>query len=239
MFIGRKEDLQFLEKQYTSEKFSFIPIYGRRRVGKTTLIQEHIRTKPAIYFQAFELKAQINLEKFSQEVNKVIFAEMGLSLPSYASINEMFLALTNFAKTNQFVLVIDEYPYLAKVIPEVSSLLQYYIDHHWKDNGNIQLILCGSSMSFMERQVLGYKSPLYGRKTGQIKLKAFSFEETREYLQEMDKQSVFEIYGITGGIPLYLEEVHQGKSVMENIQSMFLSKNSLLFEEPANLLKQE
>lgn len=239
MFVGRIEDLAFLQEQYEAEKFSFIPIYGRRRVGKTSLIQQHIKNKTAIYFQAFEEKAELNLERLSNELNQIIFGKVGENLPSYTSLSNALQAFTDFSQKEKCILIIDEYPYLAKSMPEVNSIFQYFIDHHWKENGNIQLILCGSSMSFMLHQVLGYKSPLYGRKTGQIKLRAFTFKETLEYFSESNPQEVVGYYGLTGGIPQYMEQIDPEKHLAENIQQMFLTTTSLLFEEPQNLLKQE
>ena len=239
MFIGRKDDLKFLNTEYQREQFSFVPIYGRRRVGKTTLIRKFIEDKKAIYFQAFESRAIINLERLSHSVNSLIFGEIGSTMPAYKSIYDILTVISDYVKEQKCVFIIDEYPYLAKVIPEISSIIQYFIDHEWKQNGNMKLILCGSSMSFMERQVLGEKSPLYGRKTGQIRLSAFTFQETKMYFPHMKGEDVLAIYGITAGIPQYLEQVNPKITPIENIREMFLSKNSSLFDEPQNLIKQE
>jgi AAA+ ATPase superfamily predicted ATPase len=239
MFVGRDEDLKFLESEYQRDKFSFIPIYGRRRVGKTTLIREFIKDKTAIYYQAAEEKKELNIERLSQTISQLIYPGLPASIQMLPDFQAIFDAITDYAKDNRLIFIIDEYPYLAKAAPEVSSLIQHQIDHVWKDVPNLKLILCGSSMSFMERQVLGYKSPLYGRRTGQIKLKPFDFYQTREYFMGMDSVELAEIYAITGGIPQYLEQVNPNLSTIENIQRMFLTKNSFLLEEPQNLLKQE
>lgn len=239
MFIGRSDDLDFLNKQYQQNRFSFIPIYGRRRVGKTTLIRKFIEDKAALYFQAFESRDTINIERLSYAVNTFVFGNIGNAMPAYQNFYDILAVISDYAKKNKCIFIIDEYPYLAKVIPEASSIIQYFIDHEWKQNGNMKLILCGSSMSFMERQVLGEKSPLYGRKTGQIRLSAFTFQETMMYFPNMKGEDVFAIYGITNGIPQYLEQVDQNCSPIDNIEAMFLSKNSSLFDEPQNLIKQE
>ena len=204
MFLGRTADLAFLENQYHQKSFSFVPIYGRRRVGKTTLIKMHLKGKPFIYFQTFETSTLPNLAGLSKEINRLIFGTLGTSLPPYSSLNEALEVVTKYIKDHPCALVIDEFPYLAKVIPESSSIIQYFIDHYWKEVEHFQLILCGSTISFMERQVLGHKSPLYGRKTGQIKLKPFSFKETISYFPSFPIERIFGFYGITGGVPQIL-----------------------------------
>jgi AAA+ ATPase superfamily predicted ATPase len=239
MFVGRKEDLAFLNSQYQLEKFSFIPIYGRRRVGKTTLIREYIKDKKAIYFQATEEKAELNLERLSQRVAEILYPEMPKNMQLFQSFAQIFEAISKIAETEKIILIIDEYPYLANAEKTLNSLLQEQIDHHWKDLANLQLILCGSSMSFMERQVLGSKSPLYGRKTGQIKLRAFDFYQTKAYFPKMAPVQLAEIYAITGGVPQYLAQIDPNLSTIDNIKCTFLNRNAFLFEEPQNLLKQE
>ncbi|SJZ85859.1 hypothetical protein SAMN02745116_01625 [Pilibacter termitis] len=239
MFVGRIEDLNFLNKQYHANKFSFIPIYGRRRVGKTTLIKEFIQDKKAIYYQALEEREELNIERLSNAVSCVLYPDLPKSAQLFRSYTDIFNAISEYAEKEKIIFIIDEFPYLAKASKSIRSLLQNQIDHHWKDKANIQLILCGSSMSFMERQVLGYKSPLYGRKTGQIKLRPFDFYQTQDYFPTMEKEKVAEIYGITGGIPQYLEQINPEISTINNIRETFLKKTSLLFEEPQNLLKQE
>ena len=132
----------------------------------------------------------------------------------------------------------DEYPYLAQSNRAISSILQAHIDMKLKDS-KLFLILCGSSMSFMEYQVLGYKSPLYGRRTAQFKIKPFTYYESALLLEGFNIEDQAILYGITGGIPEYLSRVRLNISLKENIENLFLSESSHLFEEPVNLLKQE
>ena len=120
----------------------------------------------------------------------------------------------------------------------LSSLLQQFIDNKFKQT-NIFIILCGSSMSFMENQVLGYQSPLYGRRTGQFKLEPFEFDVSRQYHKKFDNQEQAILYGITGGVPQYLELMNGDKPLRHNIIHSFFTPDTMLFEEPANLLKQE
>nr|WP_236629316.1 MULTISPECIES: ATP-binding protein [Lactobacillus] len=157
---------------------------------------------------------------------------------SFSSFEITFQQIAELAKKERVVLVIDEYPYLAQVYPPISSMLQSYIDREYAKT-NMFLILCGSSISFMEYQVLGYKSPLYGRRTVQYKLKPFTLRGAEELLPNYSKKDVFVINSIVGGVPKYLNLISDRIPVMENIKATFLNPDSLLFEEPSNLLKQE
>ena len=171
MFVGRKEEMKKLDQMYKSGGFEFAVIYGRRRIGKTTLITEFCRGKKAIYYMASESTAKENLESFSRAVFEV--TSPGVEMPPFQSFDHLFRFIGQYLE-EQLILVIDEYPYLAASEKSVSSLLQAHIDRYWKDSP-LMLILCGSSMSFMENQVLGYKSPLYGRRTGQFRLRPCYF----------------------------------------------------------------
>jgi AAA+ ATPase superfamily predicted ATPase len=173
VFIGRERELKTLNDHYKSNNFTFFCIYGRRRVGKTELIKEFIKNKKAIFFTGAEDIKESNLAVFSAAVRKTIFNIKSKAV--YADFRDAFYDIYEYAKMEKLILVIDEYPYLAKSYPGISSLLQIEIDHRLKET-NIFIILCGSSMSFMEAQVMWHKSPLYGRRTGQIKTLPFDFE---------------------------------------------------------------
>lgn len=136
------------------------------------------------------------------------------------------------------VLAIDEYPYLAGGFHSISSILQAHIDSQFKDS-KLFLILCGSSMSFMEKQVLGYKSPLYGRRTAQFKILPFDFFESLPFFEAFSKEEKAILYGVTGGIPEYLTKINPAKTVRDNIIDLFLTSSGHFYEEPSNLLKQE
>ena len=237
MFTGRDKELSRLEEMFQSGKFEFAVIYGRRRVGKTTLIQEFIKNKKAIYFVAMESGEINNLQSISQSIYSLTFPD-SKKAPIFSSFSEVFENITALAKKERIVLVIDEYPYLAGVSKGISSVLQSFIDQKFK-NSNLFLILCGSSMSFMENQVLGYQSPLYGRRTAQFKIKPFDFQETLRWYKNFDLFEKAIVYGITGGVPQYLEKIDDAISLKKNIMQCFLNENSFLFEEPSNLLKQE
>ena len=236
MFVGRVRELQSLNQSWNSNGFQFPVIYGRRRVGKTALINEFVRGKDVIYFTGLETNAQQNLENLS----KSIFGFMNGfdATPVFPGFQEAFEHVFLLAQTRRLILVIDEYPYVARSYKGLGSILQALIDKY-KDTSGLFLILCGSSMSFMEEQVLGYQSPLYGRRTAQYRILPFDFFESRLYFKSFSAQDMALLYGMVGGTPQYLLQMNDGLSVEENIKNAFLNTSSYLFEEPHNLLKQE
>ncbi|MCL1859466.1 MAG: ATP-binding protein [Oscillospiraceae bacterium] len=237
MFIGRNTELKKLNEMYASNKFECAIIYGRRRVGKTTLIKEFIKDKKAIYFLAREADGGANLNGFSNDIYAVTAKELAKKA-FFSDWESTFDYIYQISKDNRIILVIDEYPFLAGGYRPISSILQAHIDNQFKDS-KLFLILCGSSMSFMEYQVLGYKSPLYGRRTAQFKILPFNFFESLPFYNGFDSVDKAILYGMTGGIPEYLNKINTNKSVPENIIDLFLTPSGLLFEEPSNLLKQE
>jgi len=214
-------------------------MYGRRRVGKTALISEFIKDKEVIYFTGQETNAKDNLESLSHSIF-AISSDFSSSAPIFTGYKEALEAVFNLAQKRRIILAIDEYPYLAHSYRGISSLLQTFIDKY-KETSKLFIILCGSSLSFMENQVLGYKSPLYGRRTAQFRILPFDFQQTKEYFYggNFSHEDIALLYGITGGIPLYLSLMDKELSVEDNIKQNFLSPSGYLFEEPGNLVKQE
>ena len=236
MFIGRSRELETLERLYKSEKFEFAVLYGRRRVGKTALINRFISDKKSIYFMGVESNAKQNLENLSQSIME--FAS-GLSTEvSFSSFQAALEAVFSLAEHERIILAIDEYPYVARASKSLASTLQLLIDKY-KDTSKLMLILCGSSMSYMEDHVLAYKAPLYGRRTAQIKLQPFDFDEACACFKNFSAEDKALIYGIAGGTPQYLLQMSDKLSVEDNIKNTFLNPTSFLYEEPTNLLKQE
>jgi hypothetical protein len=237
MFAGRARELDKLEELYRSGQFEFAVFYGRRRVGKTTLIREFMKEKQGIYYMSVEGTKTENLSGLSNA-----FGVQNGALLQNAVFQDYEALLAHIDKIAQsgerLIIAIDEYPYLAASYPAISSMLQKHIDECWKDS-RLFLILCGSSMSFMEEQVLGYKSPLYGRRTAQFKIRPFTFWESREMLQNFTPGEQAFLYGVTGGIPEYLSRVNSTLSADENVIQLFFDESGRLFEEPVNLMKQE
>lgn len=239
MFIGRENELAALQRCYESGSFECFVIYGRRRVGKTAIINQFCKGKRAIYFQALESDIARNVEALSSAIT--MMGQGGRPVPDapvYANFSAALEAVFDLAAEERCVLVIDEYPYLARADASVSSILQHAIDNH-KDASKLMIVLCGSSMSFMAKQVLGYESPLYGRRTAQLKIEPFDFAQSRSFHPRLGTCDALEVYALTGGIPLYLEKVDGEASLEDNLARNFLDPSCYLFEEPGNLLKQE
>ena len=239
-FVGRDREIKKLNTLYQDEGFQFVVIYGRRRVGKTMLINEFLKGKRSAYYMAVEGTAKENLTGIS----KTLLTE-GVSdfyMPEFSDFESLLLYIDHLCKNSdgqeRLVIAIDEFPYLAASYPAISSMLQSHIDQCWK-NSNLFLILCGSSMSFMEEQVLGYKSPLYGRRTAQFKLHPFSYFEAKEMLSEFSTEEQAVLYGVTGGIPEYLSRIRSNQSMDDNIKELFFDESGRLFDEPGNFLNQE
>lgn len=237
MFIGRERELADLNRRYESGKFEFAVIYGRRRVGKTILINEFVKDKECILYSATETNAKQNLTELSRSIY-ALSDDYSNSESVFSSFQAAFETVFTIAEKRRIVFVIDEYPYLASCSKGVSSVLQLLVDRY-HEKSKLFIILCGSSMSFMENQVMGYKSPLYGRRTCQYKIRPFEFFEARKYYSNFSGEDMAAIYGITGGIPLYMSLMNDRLSVEQNIKDNFLTPNAYLYEEPTNLIKQE
>ena len=236
MFVGRTQELNWLNEQFVSSRFEMSIIYGRRRVGKTTLLQKFIEGKRAVFFLATEAGNQMNLSLLSESIYQV--TNPGMTLPPFQDYESAFRYVSQQAQTERLLLIIDEYPYLAAGEPSISSILQRCIDLFFKQS-KCFIILCGSSMSFMEQQVLNEKSPLYGRRTAQYKICPFSFRECCNYFAGQSADAIAHFYGVTGGIADYLNFIDPDRSIDENIIRLYFERRGRLYEEPPNLLNQE
>jgi len=237
MFFGRDFELSELTRQYKSTRFEFPVIYGRRRVGKTELIREFIKDKKAIYIQGIIGKQKQNLDNLALAIYEFKHQKLPLQI-SYKTIEAALEDITRLMEKEKVIFIIDEFPYLAESIPSVSSVLQMYIDQKWTYLDSM-LILCGSSMSFIEKQVLSYESPLYGRNMTRYKLLPFSFRECCDFLNSTPRDDVLAYYAFTNGIPYYLSMIDDSLDLMGNLNQLFLQRNSRLLEEPMNLLNME
>jgi AAA+ ATPase superfamily predicted ATPase len=200
------------------------------------LINEFIKDKDAIFFTGIESNARQNLANLSRNI--LSFADTALENTEFPSFQAALEYVFSLAERKRIILVIDEYPYVAKASKSFASTLQSLIDKH-KDRSKLYLILCGSSMSFMESNVLAYRAPLYGRRTAQLKILPFDFFESRSYFKKFSDLDMATVYGIVGGTPQYLLRMDDSLTLAENIKRGFLDPSSPLFEEPGNLLKQE
>ena len=236
-FINRKNEMKTLEKEFERES-SFTVIYGRRRTGKTTLIKEFIKTKESFYFFADKQNEMIQIERFKKQL-AIYFNDDLLDKIEIKDWDTLFSYLiSKLPKDEKFALVIDEFQYLCMVNKNFSSIFQRIYDEKLKDS-NIMLILCGSLISMMYSEVLAYDSPLYGRRTAQIRLKPIKFDYYNEFFTDKSHKELIEFYSITGGIPKYIQEFNKNKSPIWNIENNIFDNNNFLYSEPKFLLQEE
>lgn len=234
-FIDREKELEFLESQI-KKPASFVVIYGRRRVGKSELIKRFIKNKKAIYLLATQEVEKELIESFSSEIAEC-FKDSALKVNPFWQ----FKQIAEYIKEKDIadlILVIDEFPYLVDANKAIPSILQKYWDTHFKSMG-LHIILCGSSVGAMETEVLGRKSPLYGRRTGQWKVDPLPFKEFVKFFPNAAFESLVEFYSITGGIPLYILEFDGSKTAYENAKTAIATRGSLLYQETDIILKEE
>ncbi len=236
MFIGRERELEMLHKLYASNHFEFVVVYGRRRVGKTALLSHFIENKPGIYFMGVESNARQNLDNLSKSILEYTLGH-GVNT-SFATFQDALEYVFKLSLEQKIILVLDEYPYIARASKSLASTLQLLIDKY-KDSSKLKLVLCGSSMSYIEDHVLSYKAPLYGRRTAQIKVQPFDFHEVCQCYPLFSAEEKAIAYGMVGGTPQYILQINDELSIEDNIKRVFLNPMSSLFEEPENLLKQE
>jgi len=234
-FIGRENELGKLNSEYQRDD-SFVVIYGRRRVGKTTLIKEFLKGKTAFYFLATEELESQSMKRLAGVIARTTKNSV-LQKAIFTDWLDLFQIIANYQPEEKKVLVIDEFPYLVKTNPAFPSVLQNAWDEVLKDN-NVMLILSGSLIGMMQKHALSYDSPLYGRRTAQMRLAPLSFTDIYA-VQELPFEKAVEQYAVTGGVPKYLEFFEDDRELEEKLKETILSKSGFLYEEPNFLLKSE
>ena len=238
MFIGRGKELKSLESVYEKDGFGMTVIYGRRRVGKSTLIKEFVKDKKVIFYTATKVGPERNIELFTKQVLDVLEPSISdAAFPSLESVLDLISARIQDGD-EKTVLVIDELPYWAEKDEALLSILQKYIDTMWLQK-NMMIILCGSTLSFMEKKVLSEKSPIFGRRDSQIKLEAFNYRDSALFVPRYSAEDKAICYGVTGGVAKYLALFDPKKSLDDNIIRLFFESDGYLFDETRNLLTQE
>lgn len=237
-FLNRKKELSLIEKRYDSQSFELIVIYGRRRIGKTQLLARSIEGRDAITCTGIKTTKEENVANLAHSL-------LGSIMPnSMIPIFDSYYGLFDFINHNDAflgkkeIIILDEYPLLSGNDDELSSVLQYSIDHYWKDR-DIKLVLCGSSISFMRNRVLSGDSPLFGRMTLKLEIRPFSYWEMKAYGWDYDPEEIAILYSALGGVPRYLNFVDSSKSVEENLYDIFLSSGAILAGEVEELLNEE
>ena len=236
MFVGRKNELRVLEDTYNKPGFQMTVIYGRRRIGKSRLITEFIKGKKASYYVASRTSLEDNVKKWSsQAVADLAPAMEGLSV---ADLEAFFRFVGNLADKEKIVIALDEIPYVAEADDSFLSRFQAAVDTIFASK-NIYLIICGSAISFMEKEILSEKSPLFGRRTNQIFLRPFNYIESAEFVPKYNAEEKAVVYGVTGGVAKYLTLFDNNLSLDDNLIGNFFTTSGYLYEETMNLLTQE
>jgi hypothetical protein len=235
-FINRKEELTFLEKKYKSKNAELIILYGRRRIGKTELLSKFCEDKRAMYFLGRLESREDTIKRFNNLFIEAFKDNKLLSNP-LQNFDNIFDYLPE-RSTKRATLIIDEFPFIIERFPEMISILQDKWDSKLK-NSQIMIILCGSSISMMEKYAINYQSPLYGRRTGQWKLEKLRVFYLLDFFPNYSPKEIIELYSCLDSIPGYLVKFSKDKSLEKNIKEKVLSKGEFLYEEIEVLLREE
>jgi len=230
-FIGRKEELASLQELYDRKGFQMAVLFGRRRIGKTTLVNKVIEINKckSVSFVSTEMTESELLERMGNDVLESLAPNLSGKL-KFDSFDSIFDYIAEESAEERIIFVIDEYPYLAKSCPYMNSLLQKYIDNKWKKS-NLYFILLGSLVSFMREEVLGVSAPLHGRANLEFKINPFDYKDTALFVPEFNAEENAIVYGLTGGVAKYLEQFDSRLSLDENIEKLFFSRNAFFSEE--------
>ena len=236
-FVDREQEMATLQSEYGREGSSLVVLYGRRRVGKTTLISEFIRDKKALFFLASEESESQNRLAFQEKAADFLNSDL-LKNVEVKSWDVLFRAIMDTHFGSKPVIVLDEFQYLGRSNPAFPSVFQRIWEEILKDR-QVMVILCGSLISMMQSQTLAYDSPLYGRRTAQIRLKQIPFAYYHEFFPEKSRKELIEMYAVTGGVPKYIELFSQSTDIYSAIETCVLNRSGYLYDEPHFLLQQE
>ena len=240
VFMGREHELKTLQDQADRDGFHMIVVYGRRRIGKTALIRESCKNRRTLSFTAAESSNLVNLRNFSNAIHHAFNEpETFGTFPDWDAAFSYIITKLQQEPTQSLTIVFDEFPYAAEACPSLPSMLQIAIDHGFLQT-NATMILCGSNESFMEGRVLGYKSPLYGRRTAQIHLQPMNiFEASALMPANISAEERMHYYATLGGTPYYLNQIDPALTFSDNIRQLCFQVGGILYEEPMMLLRQE
>lgn len=236
-FVDREQEMATLQSEYGRDGSGLVVLYGRRRVGKTTLISEFIRDKKALFFLASEESESQNRLAFQEKAADFLNSDL-LKNVEVKSWDVLFRAIMDTHFGSKPVIVLDEFQYLGRSNPAFPSVFQRIWEEILKDR-QVMVILCGSLISMMQSQTLAYDSPLYGRRTAQIRLKQIPFAYYHEFFPKKSRKELIEMYAVTGGVPKYIELFSQSKDIYSAIETCVLNRSGYLYDEPHFLLQQE
>ena len=236
-FVDREQELQTLQNEYERNGSALVVLYGRRRVGKTTLISEFIKDKNALFFLATEESEAQNRNAFKEKVAEFIKSDL-LREADIKTWDPLFKSIVDAPSQSKPVIVLDEFQYLGKANAAFPSIFQRIWEETLKDKP-VMVVLCGSLISMMKSQTLAYNSPLYGRRTAQIQLKQIPFGYYHEFYPKKSYRGLIEMYAATGGVPKYIELFRENDDIYQAIDACVLNRSGYLYDEPYFLLQQE
>jgi uncharacterized protein len=236
-FINRNKELQSLRKEYEREGSSLYILYGRRRLGKTTLLREFSKSIPSIYYLADQSLDRENIQSLAKTI------ALSLNEPTFSSVfyptwYALFDSLDRIRNHQKICLILDEYPYLCGSNPALSSILQKQWDEHW-EQGSIMVVLNGSALSMMYKETLQPNSPLFGRRTAQLCLQPFHYWDSAKFFPSLSSIEQVKMFSITGGIPYYCHLASRYGSSKEALMELILTRDGPLRMEPKFLLKED
>jgi uncharacterized protein len=237
-FIGREQELRAFAREFERSRPSLIVVYGRRRVGKSTLVMHATTDRPSVYYQASKIATSENIALFKREVVRMLGESRILD-----SLNDWLGLLTYLveAARNEYrglTVVLDEFPYLCETEPALPSLVQKLWDAARTGDTSLKLILCGSKISFME-ELLAERNPLHGRQTLELDVGPLSYREAAKFFPEWSPDDQLYAYGVFGGIPYYLDLCDPAASLADNVRDLVLEKGAPLSDEPSHILQAE
>ncbi len=236
MFIGRKDELAFLREQYNASDGRLLVLYGRRRIGKTELLREFCKDKENVFYTCIECTDREQLNLFSKQM----FAS-GLDAARYLTTfndwEQAFSSISTIPFKGKKLVVIDEFSHMAKGNTSIMSILKKHWDETLKHQ-NVMIVLCGSSMGFFEQDLLAQKNPLYGRATGILKMLPMTFYDAIQFFPQYSVFDKIAAFAILGGIPHYLKQFDEQRTLAVNVQKSILQRGSILYSEPEFLLHQ-
>ena len=237
IFVNRESEIQFLLDRMKSDKAELVIVYGRRRIGKTELLRKAFKKEKAIYFVADLGADQDQRRRFSEALN-LLYPNPLLQTEIPPEWESLLRYIIEIGRKERVILMMDEFPYLCSSQPALPSILQRVWDEIGKDS-KLYLILSGSLVSFMEREILGHKSPLYGRRTGQLLLHPLPLYALEEFFPRYGPEERITTYAILGGVPAYLIQFSDKWSLPQNIEHQILNPTAFLHDEVRFILMEE
>ena len=240
MIIGRDKEKQLLTEILTSKEAEFVAVWGRRRIGKTFLIETFFKAQHCIFFHTTGIQkgaSRIQLQEFIKEIGNIFYNGAKIAVPNtwMEAFETLHHAIGQASTRAPIVLFLDEFPWMSTPKSGVLQALEFYWNRHWKNNNRVKLIVCGSSASWIIKKIVYNKGGLHNRLTHKLHLKSFDLLNTKHFLDErgfkLSNRQLLDLYCVTGGIPYYLRQINKNISIIQNINKLCFQKDGLLYDE--------